>query len=579
MSPLSSRSRAAYLGCAVGFALLSSASAQIPRRVRAVPTGGILTQAASALCQDENFLFVGQTAEGLPGVSYRIGEENGSSWTAAQSKLVDPASQGLDPTVVIVNEEVFLCWVERRSTPTGNVDAMWFDVSPNEGETWNGIRPMNPPSFTGTRTLERYVVAADPGARSRRLVVATLTRDVATGARELLLHRSTNLGASFAAPLAVSTSAASTSAIPSFDVELSETAAHVAWLEERPSSGAGRVELFQRSIAHASGGFGAERLVSSGSFAPSAESIDLAVDGDALAVAWLEAQPAGREALFFASSLDAGASFAAPREVGGANSTASSPELAVDRAAGEALLAWSETRGSSARVLARRAPLAGGALGAESEPFGPGVVAPRLVRGAPDTGRVLLTAVRPGAVLGSITEGASAAFRAPFELLALPNGESVRPAASAFYAFERDFVLSWVAGSGASTRQLVGGVRPQTVAIRGGAIQAGAPLVFDLFGFPADPSGVYSQVLLAFDEGTTIFPGLLPEVGLDFDALLLTSLQVPAWQGFLDANGRRSTPPIGVPLELRGQALWVAAVALNTRFELVVTDAREELVR
>ncbi|MBL8899921.1 MAG: hypothetical protein JNM84_19980 [Planctomycetes bacterium] len=579
MSSVSTRARIGCLGVAVALLLCSDASAQIPRRARAVPTGGILTQAASALCQEENFLFVGQTTEGLPGVSYRIGEENGASWTAAQRKFVDSASQGLDPTVVIVNEEVFLCWVERRATPTGNIDAMWFDVSPNEGEIWNGIRPMNPPSFTGTRTIERYVVAADPGAQSRRLVVATLTRDVATGARELLLHRSTNLGASFAAPLAVSTSAANAGAIPSFDVELSDTAAHVAWLEERPSSGAGRVELFQRRLAHASGGFDAERLVRSGSFAPSAEPIDLAVDGSALAVAWLEAQPAGREALFVASSLDAGASFVAPREVGAANASASSPELAVDRAAGEALLAWSETRSGSARVLARRAPLAGGTLGAEAEPFGLGVSAPRLVRGAADTGRVLLTAVRPGAVLGSITEGAGAAFTAPFELLSLPNNESVRPAASAFYAFERDFVLSWVAGSGASARQLVGGVRPQTVAIRGGAIQAGAPLVFDLFGFPADPSGVYSQVLLAFDEGTTIFPGLLPEVGLDFDSLFVASLQVPAWQGFLDASGRRSTLPIGVPLELRGQALWVAAVALNSRFELVVNDAREELVR
>jgi hypothetical protein len=56
-------------------------------------------------------------------------------------------------------------------------------------------------------------------------------------------------------------------------------------------------------------------------------------------------------------------------------------------------------------------------------------------------------------------------------------------------------------------------------------------------------------------------------------------LQVPLWQGFLDASGQRSTLPIEVPFELRGQTLWVAVVALNTRFELVVTDARPELVR
>jgi hypothetical protein len=579
MPPYFDCTRLGLVAGAAALVLCASASAQIPRRARAVPTGGILTQAASALCQEENFLFVGQTTEGLPGVSYRVGEENGATWTAAQRKFVDPASQGLDPTVVIVNEEVFLCWVERRSTPTGHVDAMWFDVSPNEGETWNGIRPMNPPSFNGTRTIERYVVAAEPGALDRRLIVGTLIRDVTTGARELLLQRSSDLGATFEAPLVVSTSTTHGAAIPSFDVAFSSSAAHVVWLEERAGSGAGRVELFHRSIAHASSGLGPELRLRSGSFAPSAEAIDLAVDGTALAVAWLEAQPGGREQLFVATSSNAGTTFAVAREVNATSSSASAPQIAADRTAGEALIAWSETSGGASRVLARRAPLAGGALGAEAEPFGPGVVAPRLVRGAADTGRVLLSAVRPGAVLGSITEGAGAGFSAPFELLALPNGESVRPAASAFYAFERDFVLSWVAGSGAGARQLVGGVRPQSVAIRGGAITAGAPLVFDLFGFPADPLGVYSQVLLAFDEGTTIFPGLLPEVGLDFDALFLASLQVPAWQGFLDANGRRSTLPIGVPLELRGQALWVAAVALNTRFELVVTDAREELVR
>ena len=61
---------------------------------------------AFAECLDEQFLFVAETSVSQPGVTFRMLslDDAESSWSAPEARVVNPASSGLEPTVVIENE-------------------------------------------------------------------------------------------------------------------------------------------------------------------------------------------------------------------------------------------------------------------------------------------------------------------------------------------------------------------------------------------------------------------------------------------------------------------------------------------
>ncbi len=526
--------------------------------------GAVPNDAATGVSLEEEFVVAAQTSLSRPGISFRIQPDVDEPWGPVRTRVLDPTSVGLEPTVVVVDEDIFLCWVERVGTGSTRREQLVFDTSFDEGDTWTGPAPMQPPPGDPSPVAEipAYHVLASP----QGIVLVTLERGGLGATARLALRRSTDGGRTFAPTVTVASDVTPVAA--ALEVAASATALHCAWLAATPN---GDTEVRLRS-------FDAATLAAAGPAVTLASGTDDSAPGDAsplaleaagqeLVVAWRLLDPRGNTALQCVTSADEGRTRAPVRTLFDGSTTArdaSGPQLAVHDRLGLLTVLWSESGPGGARIGSATLAAADGRVLAAQRPIAGEARGALLHKGDQRNGALTVTAVVGDRLVAASSADAGIAWRAPRVVEGLP-GLPVEPLARGqFDDVARDHPVSALvaASSGRPPTQFVGRIgTPRVGLVPGTVAEAGAPLQFALSGFGARSVATPFLVVWSATPALTPLPGG-GALGLRLDALSLLSLQLPQLGGVLDAGGFGATLPLQLPDNLPAFDLWVAAVAL-----------------
>lgn len=563
-------------------ALVAPLSAQFEARESKTVPPVFLFPSGSTFAESPQgqFSIVVETSYLTPGVGFRIRDHANTVWTSRKRMFKNLLSTGREPTVVIVDDEVFLCWVERVLTRTG-IEATLYTTKSNKGATtWDAPRRMNAPSGLSNPAIVDYSVVSTIEGKVRRIYIASLWVDDLGRNREILLARSTDGGDTFTNPVRIATTSQGR---PLEQVRLvTETdRVHVAWLEDRARATFGQVDVFHRALEHAKTVPGTETRVTSTPFTPSPDGLVLATDANAATLAWLQSNAAQRDTLLVAASTDSGQTFTKPVIVGSYRpgiDDVSNPAVMIDKSRTSAAIAWSDDRNSERRVRVAGLDLRSGAVGTEQSVFAFGSDEPLLIRDG--DGKILLNVTIPRGVRSSFSEDGGMTWSGAIPMLEVERGKTVETKAASYDPKKRAFNFAWQVQDAPGLA--FGGIRPQSVGLdtATGHFNAGSRNRFCVSSFPANLKGMPFQILLSTGLGSTRFRSLDTVVDLKLDALFMLSFQLPALRGILDANGAGCSGSIEIPYSLLGQKFYFVALAIDFNGPAgIVTDPRLRVVQ
>lgn len=550
-------------------------SVQEPRPPVPVPNlGGEPTGAAYATGVEDAYAVVVQTYAATPGVLVAFQDSPGGNWTQPVARFVDPTSVGLCPTVMIVEGNVFVCWIERVTTLGGtHVDTMYFDVTEEPGDPWRGPELMAGDPNPGGFSVVDYRIASARSVGGQPAIHALVELGV-PGAPTEELHFFTirAFGGPLGAPLPVPDRPAQSAAIGEYVLRSAGGVAHVAWTDDRHGAGE---DVFHRRIVSGAGSFAGEARLTAASGALGT-GLALAASSALVAVAWLPEQ-GGADALAATVSLDGGFAFETAGPVGNyasGSDDVDAPALGLDAAGTTAVLAWADDRSGADHVYAASRFASASPWSADAPALPQPATAPALTRSTRAQGPLLLTAVGVGEFLGTLAFAAPTAWEAPFTLA--PGALVYTMAAGAEHdPLYDDFALSWLAVQGGQVRQFVGGIRPQSVGVVG-VLRAGLPVQFGVQRFPIAEAGDRFRVVVAGAPGGFLLPDART-LGLRNDAWLRASANRSELRSVLNANGAGLTVPLVLPLPV-GTTIFYAAVSDVGGVAGTITDVRTATV-
>ncbi|MGE0144238.1 MAG: hypothetical protein AB7I19_18900 [Planctomycetota bacterium] len=545
-----------------------SLAAQTARQPALVPSFGTEPTGASfGYSFEEEFAVVAETLAGRPGVHFRIRPE-GENWSAVRTLQVNPTSEGLEPTVIVVDEEIFICWVERVRSGGTTVDTLFFDTSFDEGDTWTGPSPMNPgpspaPIITGYR-------AVGVGGQPQVIQVLAVYADTPSSTGALRSWRSTNAGRSFAAHIAHASGGVPADGIA---VAVDNLRSHIAWSELLPTGGS---RVLHTRFEHSTGAPSSPTTIAT--TAIGSDHLALSALGDRVGIAWLTASASSLPRTALALSADRGNTFT-PVDLTNSHAPgarAMPPQVAV--AADECLLAFTDDRRGADHVFLTRVPFDRASEMATEDLFGRPASAPRLLTDHGTDSVRWIEATAGTSRLARVALGRQE-FGSPFPLLDASTGNAVEAVTTVFDPRYRDFRGVWLTRGSGRTEALIGGARPQRVRAVGGAIVAGRSNVFELDGFAPDSAGQLFAVVLSGNVGQT--PLLIDNlaIGLEADALFFASLSIAQLRGQLSQDGGALSGGLFVPPSARGLSIVAAAFAITSRGSLLITDPTALTIR
>ena len=479
--------------------------------------------------------------------------DHGLTWSPPQRVDGDPgaASKTLGAqSVAVAGGSLFLAWRDARN---GAQDA-YFRVR-SAGAPPSAEQRLDdgfPPGVESVQQLAMHV--SDDGQTV--LVVLAMT-DGAAQAERVVLLRSTDGGASFAAPQVL---ALSGSGVPvAFHVVGLQLAGdgdtvHLVWQDQFFGTA-----LWHQSSSDAGASWGLPMQLANGQFSETGQ-FDVAVVGQRVAIAYAEVS-----ALCGVSTVlsdDGGASWTAPTRVGNSVSPA-----CIDRSPSvflgpqHVVIGWADDRlGAAHPWIAWSDDL--GQNWTEQELFSTYATRVRLA-GNSATG-----------VFGAFWNGQAQAYvkwsrsatPAPgttFTRTAAGPGTSIAEVELDYDAEYGDFLCSWVLDGGAagSDQLYAGGFRnAQLEAL--GPFTPGSQVGFVGSGFPEGETGGTLQVLASFAPGGAALPTDGRSIGLAPGALLAYSAASPEFRATLMTGGVAATGLTGLPPTLPpGTLLYFAAVS------------------
>ncbi|TAH38243.1 MAG: hypothetical protein EYC70_06370 [Planctomycetota bacterium] len=564
--------------CCLFLAPAGSLLAQNAREPAQVPDfGGQPTGAAYATGVEDGYAVAAHTYPDTPGVTVAFLDERGEPWSQPVVRYSDPNCIGLCPTIMVIEEIVFVCWIERVTNGSVQVDALYYDVTEENGEVWRGPEQMaGDPTMASESVLDFAVTrGADQNGRSYIYVLALLEVQGAPN-DELVLFAANAEGGPFSPPVHVPDRMPQAADVDQIALSASPGRIHVAWTDDRAATAPAN-DLYYRSLLAGTPNFAPEQRLTLHSQVFDGDLL-LAAERDRVAAAWLATLPSANQILRAIASDDGGSTFGAAQIVGGyapPGDDVDDPSLAVGRTDRSAMLAWSDDRTGQDMVYAAALAQGSSQWSADSlvfdRPASRPTVAPSNLPGGP----VLATAVAPDGYFGFFSFDQTRSWTSAFPLAPMDLGfESL--VSLAHDSRYNDFTISWLALAGGQLHQYVGGVRPQTLNIDG-AISQGAPASFEVIYFPTYEAGLAFQVLISGGYGTLRLPGDGRYVGLRNDILFRSFLLRPELRGVLDSTGAGRTQPIQIPLPA-GTRLYLVAVSGNAAGFGSITDVLQTTV-
>ena len=551
------------------FLAVAPLAGQNPRPPEQVPDfGGQPTGAAYARGVGDGHAVAAHTYPAQPGVMVAFQESPGGSWSAPSLRVVDSQSVGLCPTVMVIDEIVFVCWVERTGNGATATSTLYYDLAEESGSSWRGPAPMAGDPNPGGPAVADYTAAlsAAPGGGSSLRVLVKL--DVPNGVHDELLLYSSSGGGGFGPPLPVPDRPPQAAAVGAMALA-GGVGVHVIWTDTRFAAG-GQADVFYRSLAAGGSAFGPEQRLSAAS-AALGEFLRLDARASGVAAAWLAASGPGREELLATLSANDGASFTAATRIGAYDplrDDVDAPSLALDATGTTATLVWNDDRSGVDQVYASIGATGSGQWMPDAPVFAASAATATVTASTRAGGPGLVSAVGPSGYQGAFSLAPGAAWTDAFALA--PPALAFEALASAAYdPLYDDFVLSWLAVENGQAHQYAGGIRPQTLAVVG-SLSAGAPARFALRYFPAQQAGDSFQVLASGARGHLLLADGR-DLGLRNDSWLDASRSRPELRGRLSADGSGQTTPLTVPLP-PGTAVFLAALSIDQGVVGSITD-------
>ena len=413
----------------------------------------------------ENFGVAAQTSYGLHGVAVSTVAdlENWEDWTDPQVRFVDPTSSGLDPTVQIIEDSVFLCWVERSVVGTSTNDILYFDASLNAGVTWGTPKKMGGSLISGGPTVNSYKLSI---VESQDTVFSVITASVSypnpengrvAGTRSqrtdgLLMWVSDPGGATFSTPVLVPERNPWIGDVDQFAVAVDGERLVTAYTDDRAITTAGN-QLFVRVLDFGQGRFEPEILVTPTGRKFAGELLLQSSQGRT-GLAWREPDPSGTRALFATVSGAGGASFETPQRLGGAvpaRDDVSSVAMAVSGTTGALTVAWADDRFGPSMVFSVDRPVGSQQWNGECLVFPMPATVPALTPA--EEGPVMVSARSFGAWIGALSR-TDGTWSLPFQLTS--NASAADVLVSSEHGNAGDvYSLAWLVGD-TTPRQVVG---------------------------------------------------------------------------------------------------------------------------
>ena len=530
---------------------------QVPIRVPIVtsaPTGTTFDRSV-----DDEYAIAAQTDAAMPGVMFRVQDSKTGAWSPLRQFVVDSRSGGREPTVVIEEEDVFLCWVERMQVNGPVCDNLYFVRSEDGGDTFSSPLPMQPP------TPDSTVVSLDAAWSRSVLTTVVQWRPASSSTDQLVVQRSVDGGVTFVA--APTVAGVLQSPGERFGFATSEGSSGVAWVDARTS------RLLVRTWGSTAPAAGAPLTVES--LAQPAQTPALDIGADTIALAWTDAFGGVRGVVAAMSTSAFGASvpldaFAPGAAVVEDLGVAVDPTSAGDRA----VAVWTDDHTGLRYAYAASFTPTG--VAAESKVFSSPVESLGCARSdrqhAPGW-FVTATESASGERVGtSSADGRRWLTPIGLGVRGLQGaGPAIQPASIGFDPGHNLVTEAWLVTEAAGTSAvLAGGMRLPNVFVEDP--QAGDDLAFTLEGFPRRPLGQEMPFRIVLSRSFGELP--LPTgdiLGLSVDRFMLASLGMPQLLGLLDTNGDGESVSIPLPASAAGFSFTYAAVAWSAEGDLVVT--------
>jgi len=325
------------LSIALTFLPAASTSAQAPRQPEHLsggPTyymGGVAADGARVVVHFNN--------SGL--VYASTSEDCGGTWSPLVRVDSDPDRLGKwansvdDESVHVHGDHVYAAWQDSRSAASRD---MWFGRSTDGGHTFtDGSLGLSDP---GVWTMK--VARGAAPTQDRIHVLASPVDPAHYPFNDLVLATSSDGGATFAPPVDVSDlNGTATADVRQLALYAEGNRVVVAWVDER----AGDFATYARVSNDGGATFGAEQRLSAATGGLVNNFVDVAGEGDVIAVGWLELEASGTDSVHVQVSSDGGATFGPDEVVGDyqpAVDDADTVQLQVVQ--GHVVCAWNDDR-------------------------------------------------------------------------------------------------------------------------------------------------------------------------------------------------------------------------------------------
>jgi hypothetical protein len=536
--------------------LLLAVAIQLPvlRPEVRVDTGAPGTPGAQSLAVEGETALLAWRADQPGGgaqVWAAVSGDHGQAWSAPLRVDADPGSSGkrlAAQSAAVAGDSLFVAWLDRRN---GGADA-YLRVRPAAGAPRAEVR-LDDGFAPGAEDVQQLAMhVSDDG---QVVVIVLAMTDGTPLADRLVALRSTDGGASFAAPVLL---ALSPTGFPfAFHVVGLQLAAdgpdvHVVWQDQNFGTA-----LWHQGSDDGGASWGPATQLANGQLSENGQ-FDVAVVGDRVAIAYAEVS-----ALCGVSTVqsdDGGSTWTPPLRVGNSLSPACvdrSPSVFL--APQHVVVAWADDRlGASRPYIAWSDDL--GVSWTEKLLFGAYGTHVRL-EGNPENG--VFGAFWNGQAQAYVTwsRRATPAPGTVFTRTAVGSGTTLDDVLLAYDPLYSDFLCSWRLDPGSGGALLAGGFRnAQLEAL--GSFTPGSQLAFVGSGFPESETGSRLQVFASLAPGAVTLPLDGRSIGLAPGTLLSSTLGNPAFQAQIAAAGVGATGVQLLPPTLpTGTPLYFSAIS------------------
>jgi len=559
---------------AVALAFSATATAQQARPTQVASPGTVGTPTGITIASENDDLSaLLYTDSGDQNVYVRVSDGRGLTWSAPIRLDDDTTNAPKDSSrasLVVDNTYIYAAWLDERN---GLNDDVYFNASPDGGATWLPANIRLDNSFAaGAADVTDFRIAS-----SGNDIVAVIATD--DGDEVLTLTWSTDGGVTWEDAIDVTTHNG-TADVDDFDLAVSGDEAYIAWRDNSLNGSDDTIFLSIFEISNET--FSAQdvdlspNMITDGGDAD--DEVEISVDDEYVAVVFqADGLGTSAEQARVNMSSDFGQTWTGDKQVGQYDNAVIGHD--VDGATvlvedGMLAVAWRDDRSGQNEVYCAVGFFSTGNFISDQQcsASSAGTGTPRLAGEFDGEALAVAWASTPGRTIQA-RHFRGGLWTDRFTVSDNPGGD-VSDARLAWNDHYDNFLALWNSTDTGVDVAYVGGFRPQQ--LQTGDFIAGQAAQVTVSGFNASTD---FQVVASGSLGNLILPDAR-NLGLTFDNILQTTLNLSQLQSTTDVAGAGATTPLSIPANLAGMPLFLVAATSDPIDGIIdITDAVRVVVQ